>query len=74
MGRIEKFSDDLEKVIEKLNMICKEKNIAYRFSFTNKKANTSNRIYEFEHYYNQQTKEIVYSLLKKDFEYWDYEK
>jgi hypothetical protein len=74
VGRIGNFPDDLKKVVERLNMICKEKDITYRFSFSNKKVNTSSRIHEFEYYYNQQTKEIVYSLLKKDFEYWGYEK
>ncbi len=63
IGSLENFSEDLNKIIKKLNSICIAKNIKYRFKFVNKKMNTSKRYSDFELYYTEETKEIVYSLL-----------
>ena len=74
IGKIETFSSDLNKIIEKLNLLCQERNIDYKFNYTNIKINTSKVIDNIENYYNEETKEKVFSLLKKDFEYFGYNK
>jgi chondroitin 4-sulfotransferase 11 len=73
IGKIESFLDDMKTIIVKLNMLCKKNDITYRFDFIDKQVNTSNRSYDW-HYYVRETKEMVSSLLNKDFEFFGYEK
>ncbi|MBB5440699.1 hypothetical protein HDC92_004402 [Pedobacter sp. AK017] len=73
IGRIENFEEDLNVVIETLNAICSEQNLDRRFLYGNKRLNTSEKQKE-EVWYTDETREIVYTLLKKDFEYFGYEK
>ena len=74
LGKMETFSTDLKIVVERLNHICEQKGLSHRFRYTNKKRNKSIRNPEYKNYYNQETREIVYSLLKKDFHHFGYKK
>lgn len=73
IGRIENFEEDLNVVIETLNAICMEQKLDHRFLYGDKRLNTSEKQRENVRYTNE-TREIVYTLLKKDFEYFGYEK
>lgn len=75
IGRIENFQEGLQTVIEKLNIICEEKQVKRHFIFKDRKLNsTSNRRSDIDYYYTQETKDIVYSLLQKDFHFFDYKR
>jgi len=74
IGRMESFEQDMVNIIEKLNTICATKGLLHRFEYIDSKVNTSNRISDYEHYYTKETKEIVFSTLQKDFEYFGYPK
>lgn len=73
IGRIENFEEDLNVVIETLNAICMEQKLDHRFLYGDKRLNTSEKQRE-NVWYTNETREIVYTLLKKDFEYFGYEK
>jgi len=74
IGRMENFDNDLKTIIEKLNTICRDMNIPHSFTYSDTRIHTSDRVKEFEQYYDQETREIVYSLLKRDFEELNYDK
>lgn len=74
VGRMEDFASDLNVVIEKLNAICADRGLTHRFAYTDKRTNTSDRHRDFERYYTKETKEIVASLLEKDFSHFGYDK
>lgn len=73
IGRIENFEQDLKIVIERLNSICIAQKLDPRFLYGNKLLNTSEKQKE-NIMYTDETREIVYFLLQKDFEYFGYEK
>lgn len=73
IGRIENFEQDLKGIIEKLNAICSRQKIDSRFSYNQKHLNASEKQSE-NIGYTDETRKIVYTLLKKDFEYFGYEK
>ena len=73
IGRIENFEEDLKAILETLNAICIEQKLDRRFLYNNKQLNTSEK-QSGNVCYTDETKEIVYTLLKKDFEYFGYEK
>lgn len=56
--RLESFSDDLKKI-----------NIDVKFHF----SKTHSRKKQYQDYYNNQTKDVVYQLYKEDFEYLGYD-
>lgn len=74
VGKMENFSDDLTAIVERLNCLCKDKNINHTFSNTNARLNTSKRAPNIAQYYSPETKAIVYETLRKDFDYFKYEK
>ena len=75
IGKLENFRPDMMIVIDRLNELCKKKGVCFRFKFSNIRANSStNPDFDYDSYYNKNTKATVYSLLKKDFEYFGYDK
>lgn len=74
VGRIETFKSDMMIIVERLNALCAQKGLKHRFVYSDCKINTSNRLSDFEHYYSKETKEIVYSILQKDFTHFGYHK
>jgi len=74
IGKLENFPNDLMSIIDRLNLLCKEKGINHTFNYTDIRKNISNRETDFEGYYNQKTKETVYSLLEKDFLFFGYKR
>ena len=73
-GKIESFSQDMNMIIEKLNTRCQERQVRHKFRYSRKRLNKSIWACDYEHYYSKETKEIVYSLLYKDFQHFGYEK
>jgi len=74
IGRIESFDKDMLIIVEKLNALCAQKGLQHRFKYIKCKTNSSSRVSDYEQYYSKETKEIVYSTLKKDFEHFGYPK
>ena len=77
VGRMERFDEDLGVVVDRLNEICRRRGIAHRFRRPEKVAakNTAPRQRtRTDEYYTPETREIVYSLLEKDFRHFGYEK
>ncbi|MBC8488196.1 MAG: sulfotransferase family 2 domain-containing protein [Bacteroidetes bacterium] len=74
IGKIENFENDLKTIVDKLNRIYVQSNFKKRFKYKNKKINKSKRNSNIDSYYTNETKEIVYTLLKKDFLYFGYKK
>ena len=75
IGKLENFRPDMMIVIDRLNELCKKKGVRSRFKFSNIRDNSSTKPYfDYDSYYNKSTKATVYSLLKKDFEYFGYDK
>ena len=63
VGKIENFNEDMNKILEKLGA---------NYINTNVKLNKSNHK-EYKNYYNEDTKNIVANLLKRDIELFKYE-
>ena len=75
IGKLENFRPDMMIVIDRLNELCKKKGVPFRFKFSDIRANSSIKPdFDYDSYYNKNTKATVYSLLKKDFEYFGYDK
>lgn len=74
IGRLEHFFDDLVSITEKLNSLCADKGIPHRFVDPKLIVDRSYRRRCYEDYYTQRTKDQVYSLLKKDFDYFGYDR
>ena len=74
IGKLEDFPRDMEVIIERLNLICEEKKLKYRFRYVNKRINRSKRATDFTRYYNPETEEMVYALLEKDFLHFGYDR
>ena len=75
IGKLENFRPDMMIVIDRLNELCKKKGVHFRFKFSDIRANSSIKPdFDYDSYYNKNTKATVYSLLKKDFEYFGYDK
>ena len=54
---------------------ARKKGCVSGLKFSNIRANSSTKPYfDYDSYYNKSTKATVYSLLKKDFEYFGYDK
>jgi hypothetical protein len=74
IGRIENFPQDIHRVLDVLNEVAIEKRIKKRFIWQDCWINRSQRQIDTGHYYTSETREIVYSLLEKDFQYFGYVK
>ena len=74
IGKIENFENDLKTIVDKLNRIWVQSNFKKRFKYNNKNINKSKRNSNIDSYYTNETKEIVHTLLKKDFLYFGYKK
>jgi hypothetical protein len=74
IGRMENYTSDLMNIVEKLNSICAENGIEHRFKFIEEKKNVSTRDSDFESYYTQETKGLVYLMLERDFTYFGYQR
>lgn len=74
IGKIENLSSDLEQVIEQLNTLCEKHQLTHRFKLSNIQVNTSDRKSDYRSYYTEKSMKAVYSLLRKDFEHFGYEK
>lgn len=71
IGRVENFADDLKAVVNKLNAICENRSIPCAYRYQNKKLNTSYRS-QSEAYYTPASKDVVYQILKEDFQQFGY--
>jgi hypothetical protein len=74
IGSLENFRHDLNVVTGILNHACSERKLNTRFILNDSKFNTSERVADFNRYYTDETKEIVYALLEKDFNFFGYGK
>lgn len=74
IGRMETFEKDTRFIIEKLNHSCKTKELNWRFRYSDLKINQSQRKNSIDSYYTIESKDIVYSTLYKDFQYFQYKK
>lgn len=74
IGKIENFNEDIKLIVKKLNLICKGKKIKYKFKFRRRTKNKSKRIKDFKSYYNEESLNLVYKYLKKDFIHFNYYK
>ena len=75
VGKIENYENDMKIITEKLNNICKEKGIQHEFIFRNVKCNTNSQNKNKKNLeMSNETKEKIYNLFKKDFEYFGYDK
>ena len=70
IGRMENYDDDIEKLRKILNDIFKEKGFEKFIPFTKVHINKTYKGEEL----TVESKEIIYNLFKKDFEYFDYKK
>lgn len=73
IGRMENFQEDIKLVIEKLNSICTASNINHHFTYSPLQLNTSKASTD-KLSYTDESREIIYSLFKKDFDFFGYEK
>lgn len=71
IGKIENFKNDLKIVIKNLNLLCEENNLSYRFKYSAVKINCSK---ETNYQINDNVKERIYELFKKDFDFFLYDK
>lgn len=74
IGKMENFEHDLQCIIGQLNAICSEREIMKSFQYAPKKTNSSKRQGNIEQYYTKETKDVVFSLLAKDFTHFGYDK
>ena len=70
IGKMETFDEDIQKIIEHLNKIFETNNVEKRCTYKNIKKNANRGEKEC---LTQQSKNIIYNLFKKDFEYFGYE-
>lgn len=74
VGRIESFESDLRNVIARLNSICGERSIAHKFQYAQMAVHRYRRQRaRLADYYSDGTRQIVYSLLEKDFIHFGYD-
>ncbi len=73
VGKLENFDADLLLVIDHLNALCDALDIDYRFTHSAVRQNYSQRDPYYESYYNDETRELVYGMLRRDFEFFGYE-
>lgn len=71
IGKLENFEEDLRHIITHLNEICHLRKIPHTFNYRSVQKNTSNKS---KCLYTPETKEKVYQMFQKDFEYFGYEK
>lgn len=71
IGKIENFNRDCKFLIIILNIIFKKNRCPKRIKFKNKKKNSSVKSKEK---ISKESKEIIYKLFKKDFDYFKYSK
>jgi hypothetical protein len=70
IGKIENFENDCKEIIEILNMLFEKNKINKHIVYKHIKANASNN----KEILSDESKEIIYTLFKKDFEYFNYDK
>lgn len=71
IGKIENFENDNREIIKSLNNLLRINNINKKITHKPIRINTSNGNNEI---LTKESKEIIYSLFKKDFKYFDYPK
>ena len=71
IGKMENFNIDLNNIVNIINDIYKNNNINKTIIFKNIKINTSNHI---EKELNDECKDIIYNIFKKDFDFFKYNK
>lgn len=72
IGKIENFEEDNKNIISKLNKLFSENNIPKYIKYSKIKKNESNADKDEE--LTTESKEIIYKLFKKDFDYFNYSK
>ncbi len=70
VGRMETFEDDMMKVVEDLNAICRQRGIDHRFEFRNLRVNATR---SESRTYTDEMKDIVFQLFREDFETFGYQ-
>ena len=70
IGKIENFENDCKELIKILNNLYVKNHINKQIFYKNIKSNTSNN----KEILSDESKEIIYTLFKKDFEYFNYNK
>jgi len=70
VGRMESFEQDMKTVVDDLNAICQRRGIGHRFEFQNLRVNATR---SETRAYNDEMKEIVFNLFRKDFETYGYD-
>ena len=70
VGRMESFSDDMQRVIADLNSICEQTGIERRFEYRELRMNRSK---PHANHYTAEMKKIVFALFREDFENFGYE-
>ena len=71
IGKIENFNSDIKKVINILNESFCENKLPKKIKFKDIKLNKSKKEFTV---LSQKSKDIIYNLFKKDFEYFGYDK
>ena len=70
VGRMETFEQDMRKVVDDLNAICRQRGIDHRFEYRSVRVNTTR---SETRTYTDEMKAIVFELFRKDFESFGYE-
>lgn len=74
VGKVESFLDDLAVVVERLNRMCERRGIDRRFEVRDEHLNRSGRSRDLGDYYDEDSKDLVYRTLEKDFLHFGYER
>jgi hypothetical protein len=70
VGRMETFDDDMKRVVEDLNRICRQRGIEHRFGFRDIRVNASRSDLPT---YTPGLRDIVFRLFRKDFDAFGYQ-
>lgn len=72
IGRVETFTTDMNKLIQRLNEACKNHEIDHQFKMTSVHLNRSKRSSDYGMYYDRESQEKAYSLFEQDFRFFGY--
>ena len=72
VGKIENFEEDCKLIISKLNKLFEDNGLEKRISYKTLQANRSTD--QTKEQITDENKELIYTMFRKDFEYFGYEK
>lgn len=72
VGKIENFEEDCKLIITKLNKLFEDNGLEKRISYKTLQANRSTD--QTKEQITDENKELIYTMFRKDFEYFGYEK